>query len=83
MSIDVGPKHVIRDLAPDRRRVIDRAIARGNQRDDLANARRDLSRVYNEYLVGIEVGDRLALAESTLYQLLKKEYAKPIDMRAA
>ena len=76
----MGP---IRDLEPARRRTIDRAIVRGQDRSDLMNARRDLSRVYNEYLAGIETGDKLALAESALYQLLKKEYAKPIDMRVA
>ena len=76
----MGP---IRDLEPARRRTIDRAIVRGQDRSDLMNARRNLSRVYNEYLAGIETGDRLAVAEGELYLLLKKEFAKPIDARAA
>ena len=73
---------MIRDLPPERRRVLDRALERGRLSDDLTNARRNLSRVYNEWFAGVETSDELHTAEAELYLLLKKEFAKPVGARS-
>jgi len=73
---------MIRDLPPERRRVLDRALERGRLSDDLTVARRRLSRVYNEYFAGVQTSEEMQVAEADLYLLLKKEFAKPVGARS-